>query len=202
MCWTTKLVPLEPDAPNPNVTAPSNRSFLSSAYPFPLPAAFKTACSTTAGKPNLVQILLQPCWFLSLFTSINFNGFPYINFVLNRLKENSYSLAFWRTAWVIFPCHIKAHLGSSGMTTTLCTLLRAINFPRLGEEDLHILEYTGHSLFSLGLGLCLSSRWKFLPPVQHGRELLSLHQGNVMLAGKVATSPSQGSFGLGSSLAI
>lgn len=152
--WSTKLVPNEPRCLNPNSRALSSKTFLSSAYPLLLPPAFKTVCRTTAGKPNLAQISLQPCWFLSLFTSINFNGFPYINFVLNQLEENSYSLAFWRTVWVIFPCHLTARLGCSGMTATLCTSWRAINSPRLGEEDLHIPEYTARSLFSLGPGLC------------------------------------------------
>lgn len=151
------------DAPKPTLT-----DFLSSAYPIPLPASFKTACSMTAGKPTLVQILLQPCCFLSLFTSINFNGFPYINFVLNQSEKDSCSHAFWRTAWVIFPCCITVCLGSSGTTAILCTLLRAINFPRLEKEDLHIPEYTICSLLSLSIGLCWSSRWKFLPPAQHG----------------------------------
>lgn len=172
------MVPNEPRCPHP--TALSSKTFLSSAYLLSLPPAFKTVRSTTAGKPNLVQILLKPRWFLSLFTSINFNGFPYINFVLNQLEENSYSLAFWRTDWVIFPCHLTACLGCSGMTATLLTLWRAINSPRLGEENLLMPECTAHSLFSLGLGLCWPSNWKFLPPVQHGKEL-SESDGNFFL---------------------
>lgn len=168
---------MSPDAPT---LQPSPARLSELSFPLPLPPAFKTVCSTTAGKPNLVQILLQPCWFLSLFTSINFNGFPYINFVLNQLEENSYSLAFWRTDWVIFPCHLRALLGCSGVTATLCTSWRAINSPGLGEEDLHIFEHTAHSLFSLGLGLCWPSKWKFLPPVQRGKEL-SEPDGNFFL---------------------
>lgn len=151
--WTIKIVPNEPNAPAPTLQ-PLQQDFCELSLPPPSAPAFKTVCSTTAGKPNLVQILLQPCWFLFLFTSINFNGFPYINFVLNQLEENSYSLAFWRTDWVIFPCHLTACLGCSGMTATLCTWWRAINSPRLVEEDLHIPKYTAHSLFILGLDSC------------------------------------------------
>lgn len=162
-------MPNEPRCPSPH--SPLQQDFSELSLPPPSAPAFKTVCSMTAGKPNLVQILLQPCWFLFLFTSINFNGFPYINFVLNQLEENSYSLSFWRIDWVIFPCHLTASLGCSGMTATLGTSWRAINSPRLGEEDLHIPESTAHSLFSLGLGLCWLSKWKFLPPVQHGKEL-------------------------------
>lgn len=94
-------------SPNPN---PLQQDF----SVLSLPPAFKTGCSTTAGKPNLVQILLQPCWFLSLFTSINFNGFAYINFVLNQfggkfLLENRLGN---------FPLLFNS-LGCSGMTATL-----------------------------------------------------------------------------------
>lgn len=49
-----------------------------------------------------------------------------------------------------------------------------------------------HTLLNLGLGLRWSSRWKFLPPVQRGRELLSVHLKDVMLPAETTPSLKSG----------